>query len=73
MKPTEFRRLVFDTPFRPVRITLDSGETFVVRHPENLVSIENWAMASTSEGMTFFQISGVSAVTHVRNNRAKRR
>lgn len=37
MRYVEIRKLIFREPFKPVRLTVDIGESIVVRHPEDVM------------------------------------
>lgn len=73
MTTEQFHQFVSRKPFRPMRITLRSGEAFSVEHPENLARANDWALASTAEGMTVFPVEEVSSITYLTGARAKKR
>ena len=73
MNEPNFRKLVYRTPFHPVRITLDSGESVTVRHPERIGVVQSWVMAAATGGPLFFEVERVVSVQSLRNGNGHRR
>ncbi|MBI2901353.1 MAG: hypothetical protein HYY17_14305 [Planctomycetes bacterium] len=69
MTGEDFRKFVFRSPFRAVRITLESGESFLVRHPEQIGVAGGMALVVTNEGFDFFELPRVVSVRQLRNGR----
>ncbi|MBI4612734.1 MAG: hypothetical protein HY720_03910 [Planctomycetes bacterium] len=73
MEVEALRQLVEQRPFRPIRIALHSGESFVVRHPENIGITPGMVLVDEPEAPLFFEPGMVVSVELVRRDRAGRR
>lgn len=70
----KLRSLVAHRPFRVMRITLKSGETYEVRHPENILLTKIGCVIAdeTQPSVIVFDPDQVTSVAYVRNARAKK-
>lgn len=73
MKPIEFRKLVFRTPFSPVKIVLHAGDSILVKHPENVGMAGSWVVTSTpSKGLAVFEVKMVVSVEYPNSSNGKK-
>ena len=64
---------MFRSPFRPVKITLGSGRTCIVRHPEGIGFTSEWAIVEESDGPLLFELTEVESVQTLRNGKPRKR
>ncbi|MBI4615398.1 MAG: hypothetical protein HY720_17405 [Planctomycetes bacterium] len=74
MTVEKLKELVFRKPFRPVRISLKSGEAYEMRHPETLIvtSLGCVLADESQELFVIFDADQVTSVRYVRNARARK-
>ncbi|MBI4615399.1 MAG: hypothetical protein HY720_17410 [Planctomycetes bacterium] len=74
MTPEKLRGLVFRKPFLPVRISLKSGETYEVRHPETLFVTTLACVISddSQDVLVVFDADQVTSVRYVKGARARK-
>lgn len=71
MTPEKLSAFVRRKPFEPVRLTLESGETYEIHHPETIV-ISRIGCALADEARNDFVVFDAERVTSVRYLRESR-
>lgn len=66
--------MVQQRPFRPIRISLQSGESFVVRHPENIGITNSMVLVMDEpDAPLFFEPEMVVLLEYVSRHKQARR
>ncbi|MBI2899261.1 MAG: hypothetical protein HYY17_03695 [Planctomycetes bacterium] len=73
MRREELKAILTRPAFRPFEITLESGERYIVRHPESFSVLLRSAVIDMPDGVTIiFEIEDVTSVRLLpRNGRRK--
>ncbi len=70
----KLKSLVFRRPFQPLRLVLDSGESYEVRHPESVIVAKAGCVVvdDAKDLIAVFEVDQVSAVEYRKASRARR-
>ena len=67
MRYIELRKAIFREPFKPVRLTADSGESVVVRHVENIIVTPYFVLVASERTYFTSEPEKITSVTTLRS------